>query len=402
MRLIGAPQENHKSEPAFCPLFDLADYPLSHTRPSTPSPQSDVGLAGEESELDTSKVRHGGHRASFAADGPSARHPPEKRGAGTARKGREMRLVICPPKGEEWLAALQAEAPGIEIVEAEEARAADALRTADAFYGRIRPEWLAAAPRLRWIQSPVAGLEHSMFPELVASPVVLTNMRGIYSDHIADHAYALLLALARGLPQFMRRQARREWSSQGVRAVHLPDATLGILGLGGIGRELARRAKISGMTVLAVDARPGEPPPAVDALWPSDRLRELLEQSNFVAVCAPHTPETERLLDREKLAWMQTRAFLINVSRGVIVDLGALTAALQEGRLAGAALDVFETEPLPADHPLWEMENVLITPHAAWMGPDSEARRLEVLRENLRRFVAGEPLLNVVDKARWF
>jgi phosphoglycerate dehydrogenase-like enzyme len=313
-----------------------------------------------------------------------------------------MRLVICPPKGEEWLAALQAEAPGIEIVEAEEAQAADALRTADAFYGRIRPEWLAAAPRLRWIQSPVAGLEHSMFPELVASPVVLTNMRGIYSDHIADHAYALLLALARGLPQFMRRQARREWSSQGVRAVHLPDATLGILGLGGIGRELARRAKTSGMTVLAVDARPEHQPPEVAALWPVDRLRELLERSDFVAVTAPHTPETERLLDREKLAWMKPSAYLINVGRGVIVELAALTEAVQQGRLAGAALDVFETEPLPADHPLWEMENVLITPHTAWMGPDSEARRLEVLRENLRRFVAGEPLANVVDKARWF
>ncbi len=121
-----------------------------------------------------------------------------------------------------------------------------------------------------------------------------------------------------------------------------------------------------------------------------------------MTVCAPHTPETERLLDREKLAWMKPAAYLINVSRGVIVELAALTEALRQGRLAGAALDVFETEPLPADHPLWDMENVIITPHVAWMGPDSEARRLDVLRANLRRFVAGEPLLNVVDKARWF
>jgi phosphoglycerate dehydrogenase-like enzyme len=227
-------------------------------------------------------------------------------------------------------------------------------------------------------------------------------MRGIYSDHIADHAYGLLLALARGLPQFMRRQARHEWNTRDVRAVHLPDATLGIIGLGGIGRELARRAKVSGMSVLAVDARPGERPEAVDALWPTDRLRELLECADFVAICAPHTPETERLIDRAKLAWMKPSAFLINVSRGVIVELAALTEALQQGRIAGAALDVFETEPLPPDHSLWDMENVLITPHVAWMGPDSEARRLEVLRENLRRFALGEPLLNVVDKAHWF
>jgi phosphoglycerate dehydrogenase-like enzyme len=313
-----------------------------------------------------------------------------------------MRLVVHPPKGPEWVAALQSDAPDVQIVEAGEADVAEAIRTADAFYGTIRPEWLAAAAQLRWIQTPIAGLERSMFPELVASPVTLTNMRGIYSDHIADHAYALLLALARGLPQFMRRQARHEWSAQGVSAVHLPDATLGIVGLGGIGRELARRAKASGMTVLAVDARPGERPPEVDELWPTDRLRELLHRADFVAVCAPHTPETERLISREKLFWMKPTAFLINVSRGVIVELAALTEALQQGRLAGAALDVFETEPLPADHPLWDMENVVITPHAAWMGPDSEARRLDVLRDNLRRFAAGEPLLNVVDKARWF
>ncbi len=313
-----------------------------------------------------------------------------------------MKLVISPPRGEAWVSTLRAAAPRVEIIEAAEDEAPGALLEAEAFYGVLRPEWLAAAPGLKWNQSPVAGLEHSMFPALVESPVVLTNMQGIYSDHIADHALALLLALARGLPQFMRRQARREWSARGVRAIHLPDATLGILGLGGIGRELAVRAKACGMTVIAVDARPGEPPPAVDALWPGERLRDLLEQSDFVAVCAPHTPETERLLDREKLSWMKPSASLINISRGVIVELAALTEALQAGRIAGAALDVFETEPLPADHPLWEMENVLITPHVAWMGPDSEARRLGVLTENLRRFVADEPLLNVVDKARWF
>lgn len=313
-----------------------------------------------------------------------------------------MRLVLNPPRGQDWVTALQAAAPRVEIIEAADAAVPEALRVAEAFYGTIRPEWLAAAPRLRWIQSPVAGLEHTMFAELARSPVVLTNMRGIYSDHIADHAYGLLLALARGFPPFARRQARREWNPEGVRIVHLPGATLGILGLGGIGRELARRAKVSGMTVLAVDARPGDRPEAVDELWPVERLRDLLEQSDFVAICAPHTPATARLLDGEKLAWMRPTAYLINVGRGVIVELAALTEALQQGRLAGAALDVFETEPLPADHPLWDMENVLITPHVAWLGPDSEPRRLEVLCENLRRFVAGEPLLNIVDKARWF
>jgi phosphoglycerate dehydrogenase-like enzyme len=315
---------------------------------------------------------------------------------------KQMKLVIHPPKGGEWLATLKAATPTVEIVEADEADLLAEIRTAEAFYGAIRPEWLAAAPRLRWVQMPMAGLEHVMFPELVASPVILTNMRGIYSDHIADHAFALLLALARGLPQFMRRQARHEWSQRDIQVVHLPDATLGIIGAGGIGQELARRAKVSGMTVLAVDARPERKSEGVDELWPVERLRELMQRSDFVAVCAPHTPETEGLLDAEKLSWMKPGAYLTNISRGVIVKLDALTEALRAGRLAGAALDVFETEPLPADHPLWDMENVLLTPHAAWMGPDSEARRLEVLRENLRRFAGGEPLLNQVDKARWF
>src|SRR5919204_5962758 len=123
-----------------------------------------------------------------------------------------MRLVIHPPRGEAWVSALRAAAPEVEIIEAAEADVPEAIRPAEAFYGTIRPEWLAAAPRLRWIQTPIAGLEHAMFPELVASPMVLTNMRGIYSDHIADHAFCLLLALARGLPHLMRRQARREWN----------------------------------------------------------------------------------------------------------------------------------------------------------------------------------------------
>jgi phosphoglycerate dehydrogenase-like enzyme len=162
------------------------------------------------------------------------------------------------------------------------------------------------------------------------------------------------------------------------------------------------------MTVLAVDARPeGQAEAATrasgcDELLPVERLRELMSRSDFVTICAPHTPETEGLIDAEKLGWMKPTAYLINISRGVIVKLAALVEALRGGRLAGAALDVFETEPLPADHPLWDIPNVLITPHAAWMGPDSEARRLEVLRENVRRFAAGEPLLNQVDKAHWF
>jgi len=315
-----------------------------------------------------------------------------------------MKMVIHPPRGERWLTVLRGRVPSAELVEA--ARPEEALEQiadADALYGRITPELLAAGRRLRWIQAPSAGLEGVMFPELVASDVTMTNMREIYSDEIADHAYCMLLMLARGMPDYMRAQQARQWQkSPDIRMTHLPDAVLGIVGLGGIGRDLARRAVTSGMRVLAVDPRPGERPEGVEAVWSVERLPELLAQADFVTICAPHTPQTRGMFDAATIARMKPGSYLINISRGVIVHLAALVDALREGRLAGAALDVYEIEPLPADHPLWGMENVILTPHVASRAVEYEARRLEVLADNLARFAAGQPLRNVVDKANWF
>jgi phosphoglycerate dehydrogenase-like enzyme len=249
----------------------------------------------------------------------------------------------------------------------------------------------------------MAGLEGSMFPELVASDVVLSNMRGIYSDEIADHAFCMLLMLARGMPAYMRAQQAHEWRKRAAGPlIHLPDATLGIVGLGGIGSELARRAAASRMRVLAVDPRPEERPAGVEAVWSVEQLPTLLAQSDFVVICAPHTPQTAGLFDARAFGAMKDGAYLINISRGVIVKLDALVDALRGGRLRGAALDVYEVEPLPTEHPLWGMENVILTPHIAATATDYEPRRLEVLADNLRRFAAGEPLRNVVDKANWF
>jgi phosphoglycerate dehydrogenase-like enzyme len=309
-----------------------------------------------------------------------------------------MKLLIHPPRGERWRSVLRERAPSVEIVEAAGAEEAlQQIADADALYGRITPALLSAGRRLRWIQAASAGLEGVMFPELVANAVVMTNMRGIYSEEIADHAYCMLLMLARGMPAYMRAQRERQWRpGQQVPVVLLQGATLGIVGLGGIGSEVARRAATSGMRVLAVDPRPEEKPAGVEAVWSLARLPELLAQADFVTICAPRG-----MFNAETIARMKPGAYLINISRGVIVHLAALVDALREGRLAGAALDVYEIEPLPADHPLWGIENVILTPHIASRA-DTEPRRLEVLADNLARFAAGQPLRNVVDKANWF
>ena len=156
------------------------------------------------------------------------------------------------------------------------------------------------------------------------------------------------------------------------------------------------------MRVIATNAVEMEKPDFVEELWGNDRLNDLLEVADFVVSCVPHTPETVKLIGAEQLKLMKKTAYLINISRGVVVDLAALTAGLQNGEITGAGLDVFETEPLPADSPLWSMENVIITPHTAGVAPHTAKRRIAVVKENLRRFIAGEPLRSVVDKRRWY
>jgi phosphoglycerate dehydrogenase-like enzyme len=314
-----------------------------------------------------------------------------------------MKLLLYGRNTADWLPRLREAAPGVAIESAaSEQEAIELVADADAFFGTITPGILAAARRLRWIQTPMAGLERYFFPALVEHPVVVTNMRGIFHDMIPDHVLAYVLAFARGLHTAIRRQLARTWAPDDLSVVHLPDSTLGIVGLGGIGHGVAQRAAPHGMRIVAVDPRLDERPPEVAELWRPDRLDDLLRQSDFVAVCAPETPETRGLFDESKFALMKPSAYFINVGRGRVVRLDPLVRALQERRIAGAALDVFEQEPLPADHPLWGMDNVIITPHTAGRSAHGHDRRLDVLADNLRRFAAGRPLVNVVDKARGY
>lgn len=333
-----------------------------------------------------------------------------------------MQLVIYPPVEAERLIRIRQAAGAMHIVNAsDEAETARAMPEADAYFGKITPQLLTAATKLRWVQSPTASLEHYLFPALVEHSCQLTNMRGLFSDVIADHVMGYILCFARNLHVYLRQQAEHRWAPLGgeserttlaagpgtVSAIdrahlHLADCTMGIVGLGAIGTEIARRGLAFGMRVLAVDPVQTSPPQGVAALWALNRLPDLLAASDFVVVAAPHTPETVKLFDAARLAQMKPSAYLINIGRGVIVDLNALVAALQAGALAGAALDVFEIEPLPVEHPLWTMPNVLLTPHVAAASPRIAERHLAVLLENLGRFTRGEPLINVVDKTRWF
>ena len=314
-----------------------------------------------------------------------------------------MKLVIYYEEAEPLAARVRGLFPSVDVVvPVDDAAALREIADADALYGRITPEQLAAAGRLRWIQSPAIGLEHTMFPELIAHPVVMTNPRGIFADTIADHVLALVTGWARQLPLLLRQQLKRTWGLEPYNVIHLGDCTLGIVGLGGIGSAVAKRAAAFDLRVIAVDPRRTDRPSGVAQLWPAEELPRLLAESDFVVICAPETPETRGLFGAEAFRSMKRTAYFINIGRGKIVQLDALVRALQAGEIAGAGLDVFEVEPLAVDNPLWTMENVVITPHVAGIGPHIGERRHQVLLENIRRFLAEEPLLNLVDKAKWF
>ncbi|HTM56540.1 MAG TPA: D-2-hydroxyacid dehydrogenase [Pirellulales bacterium] len=333
-----------------------------------------------------------------------------------------LKLVIHPPVEPQRLARIVAAAGAMHVVNAEDPQAArQAIVDADAFFGKLTPELLSAARRLRWVQSPTASMEHYLFPALVEHPAQLTNMRGLYGDVIAEHVLGILLAFTRNLHTYIRQQALARWEPVGGEAERasfaagpgvtnaidrahrsLGDLTLGIVGLGGIGSELAVRASGLGMRVVAVDPVEQPRPPLLSALWPPRDLDQLLATSDFVVIAAPHTPSTEQLFRRPQFETMQRSAVLVNVGRGAIVDLDDLVWALESKKIAGAALDVAAQEPLPSDHPLWRMPGVIITPHVAGQSPRVAPRHLAVLLDNLKRFVAGEPLANVVDKRAWY
>jgi len=310
------------------------------------------------------------------------------------------------PTTRAWAARLADALPDLSVVVAEdEPRAARVIADVDVAFGTLSPALLSRATRLRWLQAPQAAPPAGYYyPELIAHPVVVTNFREIYNDHIGAHILAFVLAFARGLHHYLPLQLRREWKplplDSGV--IHLPEATALIVGVGGIGSEAARLLAAFGVRVMAVDARRRDAPPGVVKLDGPDALDSLLPHADFVILTVPHTPATEGFMHRARFRQMKRSAFFINIGRGMTTRLADLVQALQAGEIAGAALDVFEEEPLPKDHPLWTLPNVLITPHTAGHGPYLDARRFEILIDNCRRFLGDRPLRNIVDKTSWF
>jgi phosphoglycerate dehydrogenase-like enzyme len=318
-----------------------------------------------------------------------------------------MKIVIGTGPDAATMDRWRAEFPAVEFVVAPtEAEQIAATRGADAYIGRItRDAFLDAGRQLRWVHSTGAGIESiAAIPELVESAVTVTNTRGGHAPAIADHTFALLLALTRQLPGHRDEQRHRRWKNRALigRMRELTGATMVIVGMGNIGRAITRRAAGFDMRVFGVDAFPGEAPTGVAAIWDVDRLDEALRQADILIVAVPFTPQTAGLINARRIALLPAGAYLVAVSRGGIVDENALVDALRAGRLAGAGLDVMETEPPTDDDPLWDTPNLILTPHCSGASRLTTARVWEITAENIRRFVAGEPLQNVCDKRAGF
>ncbi|MEA2744767.1 MAG: hypothetical protein QOG73_3492 [Acetobacteraceae bacterium] len=318
-------------------------------------------------------------------------------------------LLMLPPQTaltRQWAARLQETVSGMKLIVADDVdAAASAIVTADAAFGTLPAELLAKAQRLRWLQAPQAAPPAGYYyPELVAHPLTVTNFREIYNDHISAHILAFVLAFARGLHIYIPQQLRRVWAkpTEDLGVVPLPGSTALIVGLGGIGAETARLLSAFGVRVLAVDARRTDKPEFVAEMHRPDALDKMLPQADFVILTVPHTPATEGFFNAAKFRLMKPSAFFINIGRGMTTKLNDLVAALKAGEITGAALDVYEQEPLPPEHPLWGMPNVLMTPHMAGYGPHLNERRFQIIQDNCRAFANGQTLRNVVDKSSWF
>lgn len=276
------------------------------------------------------------------------------------------------------------------------------ISEAEVIFGGISRQLFLAAKKLKWIQTASVGVDGLLFPELVESDVIVTNTRGIRDVAMANHVFAMILAFSRRLNLFVRQQQEKIWGMPPIGMGDVEAETLGVVGLGCIGEEIAKRGKSFYMRVLVVDQADKEKPEFVDEIYKPEHLSYLLAESDYVVNSLPLTPQTRALFDESKFAMMKPNAYFINISRGPIVKESALVEALKSGKIAGAGLDVFEKEPLPKDSSLWQMPNVIITPHAAGSLPHKDRKIFEFFAENLRRYVSGQPLLNVVNKKMGF
>lgn len=317
-----------------------------------------------------------------------------------------LKIVAGRELDEDTIAAWREEFPDVTFISANMSGAQAAIQDADAYLGRIPRElFLQAGPQLRWVHSMGAGIESlTSIPELVESEVIVTNTRGAHAPCIGDHTFALLLALSRRIVDIAEDQRRSTWKHPGLTASlrELSGATMVIVGMGSVGREIAKRASAFDMRVLGVDLAPGAITDGVEAVWGLDRLDEALSQANVLVLAVPSTPSTHGLIDQRRLGLMPQDAYVLAVSRGGIIDETALVSALETGRIGGAGLDVLAVEPPPPDSPVWTAPNLILSPHCSGVSRQTRERVRSITRENVRRFVNGEPLANVCDKRAGF
>jgi len=308
---------------------------------------------------------------------------------------------------EQEIAQLKAAAPNVTVLHGlTREQALERAGEANGVDARFAtPAFLAKAKSLVWVQAMSAGVDHLIANKALVENdrIVLTNMRAVHAPAIADHAMAMLLTLTRGLPFYAAQQVKGHWNDDAPaaplpRPTALAGKTMLVVGIGGIGTEIAQRAHGFGMRVIATRRSDTPGPAYVERVGKPEDLLKMLPEADVVAVCVPLTSETEHLFDAKAFAAMKPGSYLINIARGRIVDTEALIAALESGKLAGACLDVTDPEPLPDGHELWGMKNVVITPHVASEAELTTERRWALFKENIRRFGAGEPLLNCVDK----
>ena len=312
-------------------------------------------------------------------------------------------LIVPSLTREDRARILEAAGPGAHLVEAADpARQRGEIVDADVLFGRVAPDVFALGRRLRYYHSIGAGVDAILSPDLVESDVILASEKGEVGIHLAEHAFALLLGLTRGIqtalrtPDYSLREPIRHEQRE------LYELTMGIVGFGGTGRAVARRALGFGMRVLAADIEDVAAEPGVEAIWKPDRLHELLGRSDVVVIALPLTKATHHLFTRDLFRRMRPSAILVNITRGAIVYGDDLLVALEQGWLWGAGLDVTDPEPLPSGHPLWTHPRVIVTPHTAGGSPRRAGRVIATFCENLRRLRAGQPLLALIDKRKGY
>lgn len=316
------------------------------------------------------------------------------------------RVVLCYPiEDRHYQQILKAVPPGTEVVASSQEKIAEDLPTADIFCGhaKVPVPWPAVVRqgRLKWIQSSAAGLDHCLVPEVIASDIVVSSASGLFADQVAEQTLALLLGLLRGLPTFFRATQKKEFIRRPTGDLH--GKTVGIVGLGGNGTRIAEVLRPFKTRIVATDIFYDQKPDCVDELWSADQLPRLLKESDIVILCVPLNSQTEHMFGKREFDQLKPGAVLINVARGQVIDESAMVSALQqEKRLYGVGVDVTEVEPLPVESPLWEMPNVIITPHVGAQSARRADDTTDLICDNLRRYFAGKTLRNLVDKQLGF